>query len=62
MKLSELIAGAALILGGTGLYYQNWKQPGSEARRRALCGLGLVIAGTFLATGRWMMELILSGN
>ena len=61
MKLSDLIAGGALFIGGLTIYYSNPRNP-AETKKLRRIGLSLMFVGVMLAIGEWMVNLILQGG
>jgi len=58
LKKSSLIAGIALMIGGTMLL----REQNQSSMVRRLAGKCMVLIGICIAIGEWMLNLVLSGN
>ena len=62
MKISDLVAGITMFITGTIFYYTNYKKTETKSRFRTRLGMVMMIAGSLLAAGSWMVSLILQGK
>ena len=62
MKISDLVAGITMFITGTIFYYTNYNKTETRSRFRTRLGMVMMIAGSLLAAGSWMVSLILQGK
>jgi hypothetical protein len=58
MKTSDLIVGIATFIGGSAIYLSHYK----TEKKKARIGLILMFLGSCIAFGRWMINLVMSGQ
>jgi len=51
-----------MMLSGMVVYLSNYKRSGKDGKMRARVGIGVLAAGTFIAFGQKIIDLVLSGN
>jgi uncharacterized membrane protein YjjP (DUF1212 family) len=58
MKTSDLIVGIATFIAGSTIYLTSYKTDKKKAR----IGFILMLLGSIIALGRWMINLVMSGQ